>query len=203
MGLKVIGSTGSDEKVQYIKSLGADHAFNYKTSNVSKELRKHGPVDIYFDNVGGETLESAIENAAQKARFVICGAISTYNQGMNEAYGVKVRFSRAIVEIVLYYLSIDTELVALESIPDKVSMPTFYPRPTLITITSRMEGLIVIDWHEKYGQEFYETMSQLVASGEIKYVEHIYRGFEEAGQALRDILSGKNKGKVVVEVADG
>ena len=128
MGLKVIGSAGSDEKVQCVTSLGADHAFNYKTSNVSEELRKHGPVDIYFDNVGGETLESAIENAAQKARFVICGAISTYNQGMNEAFGVKVRFSRAIVEIVLYYLLIDTELVALESIPDKVSMPTFYPR---------------------------------------------------------------------------
>ena len=93
MGLKVIGSAGSDEKVQYVKSLGADHAFKYHTSNVSEELRNHGPIDIYFDNVGGETLESAIENAAQKARFVICGAISTYNQSMDEAYGVKVRSS--------------------------------------------------------------------------------------------------------------
>ena len=93
MGLKVIGSAGSDEKVQYVKSLGADHAFNYHTSNVSEELRKHGPIDIYFDNVGGKTLESAIENAAQKARFVICGAISTYNQSLDEAYGVKVSLS--------------------------------------------------------------------------------------------------------------
>ena len=90
MGLKVIGSAGSEEKVRYVKSLGADHVFNYKTSNVKEELKKHGPIDIYFDNVGGKTLENAIENAAQKARFVICGSISTYNQNMGEGYGVKV-----------------------------------------------------------------------------------------------------------------
>ena len=59
-------------------------------SNVKEELKKHGPIDIYFDNVGGKTLEDAIENAAQKARFVICGSISTYNQNMGEGYGVKV-----------------------------------------------------------------------------------------------------------------
>ena len=65
-----------------------------------------------------------------------------------------------------------------------------------------MEGLIVIDWHEKYGQEFYETMPQLIDSGEISHMEHIYKGFEEAGQAIQDILTGKNRGKVVIVLSE-
>ncbi|KAH7927489.1 NAD(P)-binding protein [Leucogyrophana mollusca] len=73
LGLKVIASCGSDQKVSLVKSLGADHVFNYKTVDTAAELKQHGPVDIYFDNVGGPTLEAAIENAAQKARFVLCG----------------------------------------------------------------------------------------------------------------------------------
>lgn len=73
-----------------MKSLGADHVFNYKTADTAAELKAHGPVDIYFDLVGGPTLEAAIENAAHKARFVICGMISQYNTDMKEAYGVRV-----------------------------------------------------------------------------------------------------------------
>jgi NADPH-dependent curcumin reductase CurA len=89
-GLKVIASCGSDQKVSLVKSLGADHVFNYKTADTAAELKAHGPVDIYFDLVGGPTLEAAIENAAHKARFVICGMISQYNTDMKEAYGVRV-----------------------------------------------------------------------------------------------------------------
>ena len=90
LGLKVIGSVGSDEKVELVKSLGADHVFNYKTHDVSTELRKHGPIDIFFDHVGGATLEAGIENAAMRARIVVCGAVSTYNADMKDAYGVRV-----------------------------------------------------------------------------------------------------------------
>src|ERR1700761_7681205 len=77
LGLKVIASVGTNEKVAYVKSLGADHFFNYKTSNYNTELKAHGPIDIYFDNVGGEALEAAIFNAAMHARFIICGAGGT------------------------------------------------------------------------------------------------------------------------------
>lgn len=45
-GLKVIGSAGSDEKVEFMKSLGADVAFNYKTTETSTVLEKEGPIDM-------------------------------------------------------------------------------------------------------------------------------------------------------------
>ncbi|KAF8901370.1 alcohol dehydrogenase [Gymnopilus junonius] len=80
-GLRVIGSAGSDEKVQFMKEVGADVAFNYKTSNTAEVLAKEGPIDIYWDSVGGEMLEAAIDAANTNARFVECGMISVYNNG--------------------------------------------------------------------------------------------------------------------------
>lgn len=88
-GLKVIASAGSDEKVEYLKTLGADVAFNYKTNKTTDVLAKEGPIDVFWDNVGGETLEAAIENAAVGARFIECGMISVYN-ATGEPYNVKV-----------------------------------------------------------------------------------------------------------------
>ncbi|KAK7691642.1 hypothetical protein QCA50_005041 [Cerrena zonata] len=78
-GLKVIASAGSEEKVAFLKSIGADVAFNYKTANTSEILSEAGPIDIYWDNVGGETLEAALANANHGARFIECGMISAYN----------------------------------------------------------------------------------------------------------------------------
>ncbi|KAJ3489541.1 hypothetical protein NLI96_g2070 [Meripilus lineatus] len=78
-GLKVITSAGSDQKVEFVKSLGADVAFNYKTTKTSEVLQKEGPIDVYWDNVGGETLEAALEHASDGARFIECGMISGYN----------------------------------------------------------------------------------------------------------------------------
>jgi NADPH-dependent curcumin reductase CurA len=45
-GFKVIASAGSDEKVKFIKEIGADVAFNYKTSSTNDVLRKEGPIDV-------------------------------------------------------------------------------------------------------------------------------------------------------------
>ncbi|KAJ7094726.1 alcohol dehydrogenase [Mycena belliarum] len=80
-GLKVIASAGTDEKVKFMKEIGADVAFNYKTTSVREVLEKEGPVDIYWDNVGGETLDAAMEFANMHARFIECGQISGYNTG--------------------------------------------------------------------------------------------------------------------------
>ena len=46
-GLKVIASAGSDEKVEFIKSIGADVAFNYKTTDMRKILKEEGPINMY------------------------------------------------------------------------------------------------------------------------------------------------------------
>lgn len=69
--LKVIASAGSDAKVDYMRSLGADVPFNYQTTPVSNILREHGPINLYWDNVGGETLEAAIEYSAVHGSVIV------------------------------------------------------------------------------------------------------------------------------------
>lgn len=82
-GLKVIGSVGSDEKLAYItKDLGFDGGFNYKNEKPAAALARLAPegVDIYYDNVGGEHLEAALDSMKNFGRVVVCGLISQYNQ---------------------------------------------------------------------------------------------------------------------------
>ncbi|KAJ6474932.1 alcohol dehydrogenase [Mycena sanguinolenta] len=85
-GLKVIASAGSDEKVNFMKRIGADVAFNYKTTNTREVLEREGPIDVFWDNVGGEILEAALDNANIRGRFIECGMISGYNTGY---HGIK------------------------------------------------------------------------------------------------------------------
>ena len=89
-GSTVIGSAGSDDKVEMLKaSLGFDHAFNYKTADPLTELRKAAPegIDIYFENVGGPQLEAALTHMRLYGRIPICGMISTYNDGATATPG--------------------------------------------------------------------------------------------------------------------
>ncbi|MCC9311494.1 NADP-dependent oxidoreductase [Kitasatospora sp. RB6PN24] len=81
-GCRVIGIAGGAEKCALLTGeLGFDAAIDYRAENVRKALRTHAPtgIDVYFDNVGGEVLDAALANLAQRARVVICGAISQYN----------------------------------------------------------------------------------------------------------------------------
>jgi NADPH-dependent curcumin reductase CurA len=75
-GLRVIGSAGSLEKIEWLRSLGAD-AFDYK-GPAAKQALADG-IDVYFDNVGGEQLEAALTALRPFGRVVACGAISRYN----------------------------------------------------------------------------------------------------------------------------
>lgn len=77
---RVIGSAGSPEKVAWlVDELGFDAAFDYHDGPVSRQLKEHAPVDVYFDNVGGEHLEGAIFHMADFGRIAACGAIAGYN----------------------------------------------------------------------------------------------------------------------------
>ncbi|BAO54433.1 NADP-dependent oxidoreductase [Nonlabens marinus] len=83
-GCRVIGIAGSDEKIDLLKDkFDFDAAINYeKTDDMGKAIRDAAPdgVDVYFDNVGGYTLDAAMENINRFGRVVHCGAISLYNE---------------------------------------------------------------------------------------------------------------------------
>jgi len=80
---QVIGSAGSEEKVFFLRDeCGFDIAFNYKMGPVAEQLKLEAPdgIDVYFDNVGGETLEAALSALRVHGRIIACGGISGYNE---------------------------------------------------------------------------------------------------------------------------
>ena len=80
-GCRVIGIAGGSEKCAYLKEIGFDGAIDYKSEQLYPALKKHCPkgIDVYFDNVGGETLDAALAFLRFHGRVALCGAISQYN----------------------------------------------------------------------------------------------------------------------------
>ncbi|KAH7424906.1 hypothetical protein KP509_11G030700 [Ceratopteris richardii] len=87
-GCYVVGSAGTDEKVELLKvELGYDDAFNYKKEpDLTVALKRYFPegIDIYFENVGGKMLEAVLYNLSNHARIAVCGMISQYVSGCGE-----------------------------------------------------------------------------------------------------------------------
>ncbi|GJE88548.1 NADP-dependent oxidoreductase [Phanerochaete sordida] len=162
-GCKVIASAGSDEKVRELRdTVGADVAFNYKTTSVWDVLAKEGPINIYWDNVGAESLDAALQHAATGARFIECGMIS---QLSGAPYTMKNLFMIVRQEIKLF-------------------------------------GFITTTLMPKYLADFYKEVPGQIARGELKYVEDRKHGLELAGEAIRDVWLGQNRGKSVVIVGE-
>jgi len=81
-GCRVVGIAGGPAKCEWVvRELGFDACIDYKAGPVKDGLKAHCPkgVDIYFDNVGGEILDAVLTRINRRARIVICGAISQYN----------------------------------------------------------------------------------------------------------------------------
>eukprot|EP01108_Squamamoeba_japonica_P009476 TRINITY_DN88_c0_g3_i1.p2 TRINITY_DN88_c0_g3~~TRINITY_DN88_c0_g3_i1.p2 ORF type:complete len:213 (+),score=46.03 TRINITY_DN88_c0_g3_i1:433-1071(+) len=84
-GVRVIGTAGSDEKCELLKSLGADVAINYRTTKLDAKntaaLAAAAPdgIDVFFDNVGGDVFDCAIQLMNVHSRIAICGQISQYD----------------------------------------------------------------------------------------------------------------------------
>ncbi|XP_053321827.1 prostaglandin reductase 1-like [Spea bombifrons] len=84
-GCKAVGSAGSDDKIAYLKEIGFDEAFNYKTvSSLEEALKQASPegYDCYFENVGGTYADTALQQMKNFGRIAVCGAISMYNDSV-------------------------------------------------------------------------------------------------------------------------
>jgi NADPH-dependent curcumin reductase CurA len=82
LGCTVVGTCGSDEKARWlIDELGFDHAINYRAGSLREALKAACPdgIDVYFDNVGGETLEVCLAAMKLRGRIACCGAIAQYD----------------------------------------------------------------------------------------------------------------------------
>ena len=82
-GATVIGSAGGAEKCAFLREIGVDRTIDYKAEqDLPAALAAAAPqgIDAYFDNVGGDHLDAALQAAKSFARFALCGMISEYNR---------------------------------------------------------------------------------------------------------------------------
>ena len=82
LGCKVIGIAGGAAKCKWLTEVaGADASIDYREGNVARRIRELAPkgVNVVFENVGGEILDAALANLAMRARIILCGGISSYN----------------------------------------------------------------------------------------------------------------------------
>ena len=92
-GMTVIGSAGGADKCDFVRSLGADKAIDYRSGPIIKSLGEAAPdgIDVYFDNVGGDHLDAAFARSRLHARFALCGMISGYNSREPQQFRYMIR----------------------------------------------------------------------------------------------------------------
>ncbi len=163
-GCRVVGIAGGRAKSDYVvKELGFDACVDYKAGRILEDLRAACPkgIDVDFENVGGEVLDTVLRVMNQNGRIVVCGLIAEYNA--TQPYGYKNMRSILVNRI-------------------------------------RMQGMIVFDWHKRYGEALADLGAR-VAAGKMRYRESIVEGIENAPQGLIDLLAGRNFGKQLVKLA--
>jgi NADPH-dependent curcumin reductase len=120
LGLRVVGIAGGPAKCRFVvDELGFDACVDYKAGALKDDLKASCPggVDIYFDNVGGDILDTVLTRINRKARIVICGAISQYNatsavQGPKNYLSLLVNRARMEGMVVFDYAARYAEAVA-------------------------------------------------------------------------------------------
>ncbi|XP_068179749.1 prostaglandin reductase 3-like [Antennarius striatus] len=174
-GCHVIGTCSTNEKAVFLKSIGCDRAINYTVEDLAKTLRKEYPrgVDVVYESVGGSVLETAVNNLAQKGRLIVIGFISGYQT----ASGIPP-FKGATLPVKLLQRSASIRGFFLPHF-------TSDSREALSSMMRMFaEGKLVCE----------------VDGGDLS-PEGRFVGVESVFRAVDYMYSGKNLGKVVVDVA--
>lgn len=150
-------------------------------------MKKYAPegVDIYYDNVGGETLDAVLENAKDFARFIECGMISQYNlTDKKDIYGVK-----NLLLVIPKRITIRVSFLGEEWVDEE-------------RVLTRDQGFIVGDpgMGSKYTKEHQENVSKWLSTGELVYRVDVTNGIDSALEGFVGMLQGKNFGKAVLLV---
>lgn len=175
-GARVIGIAGGTKKCQWLlQKCHFDEVIDYKSENIEKRLSALCPkgVDVFFDNVGGETLDAVILHIAQGARIVLCGQISEYDK----------------------FDSSDSREILSEKLYGVKSLGR------LITSRGMMKGFIVMDYMKR-NAEGLSLLNRWVEEGKIEQAIDMQEGFDHIPETLLRIFEGKNIGKQLLKLSD-
>ncbi|RVW38882.1 2-alkenal reductase (NADP(+)-dependent) [Vitis vinifera] len=174
-GCRVVGSTGTDEKVKLLKEeFGYDEAFNYnKETDFDAALSKYFPngIDLYLDNVGGKMLEAVLNHVNVRARIAVSGMISQYNQ-------------------VHHLLKLNTSWPG--SLDRKRRVRNLL---NIVGKEVRIEGYLMGSHMDRF-DDFTKEMVTYTKEGKLRSKHKIYYGIESFIESLGSIFSSSNIGKV-------
>jgi NADPH-dependent curcumin reductase len=158
-GCRVVGIAGGPQKCGYaVDELGFHACVDYKAGNLYRDLREACPkgVDVYFENVGGETLDTLLRLMNLRGRVVVCGLISDYNA--TEPYGVKmfrsILVNRLRVQGMIVFDWLERYPEANQALLDLVIAGKLkYRESVLEGIESAPRGLIGLLKGENFGKQ--------------------------------------------------
>ena len=158
-GCRVVGIAGGGEKCQFlVDELGFDAAVDYKNGNVKKDLREACPegVDVFFDNVGGDILDDVLTQINRKARIVICGAISQYNNTTpvkGPANYLSLLVNRARMEGIVVFDNVKEYPIAMQDIAGWIQSGELKVKNHVVTdIETFPETLMMLFNGENFGK---------------------------------------------------
>lgn len=158
-GCRVVGIAGGKEKCDFVvNELGFDACIDYKNSAVKDGLSAHCPkgVDIYFDNVGGEILDTVLTRINRKARIIICGAISQYNNTTpvkGPANYLSLLVNRARMEGIVVFDYADRYQIGIAEMAQWMREGTFKTREDIVQgIEKFPEALLMLFEGKNFGK---------------------------------------------------
>jgi len=176
-GCHVIGTCSTQEKSDFLKSIGCDRVINYKKENVGDVLSKEYPggVDVVYECIGKEMFDTCLQNLAVKGRLIVIGAISNYER---------------------------QDLKDMSGMVSKVPIGMVCLRKS-----ASVRGFFLPHYHSEFPRHIGLLMSQYTA-GKLKVTQDNgktvptgpFKGLEKVADAHDYMYSGKNIGKVIVEI---
>ncbi len=158
-GCRVVGIAGGKDKCDFVvNELGFDACIDYKNESVREGLKKHCPngVDVYFDNVGGDILDDVLARLAMKARIVICGAISQYNNTTpvkGPANYLSLLVNRARMEGIVVFDYADRYHLAVAEMAKWMKEGTFKTREDIVEgLENFPEALLMLFEGKNFGK---------------------------------------------------
>ena len=172
-GCHVIGTCSTDEKADFLQSLGCDRPINYKKENLKQVLREEYPegVNVVYESVGGEMFNTSVKNLAVKGRLIVIGFIESYQGSSYSA-----RPTLPLHQILL---------------SKSASIRGFFLNDYMSEVPSHLSRLAQL--YEEGKLQAQVDLGDGAASGPFRGLEAVYDGVDH-------LYSGRNRGKVIVEV---
>ena len=179
VGCHVIGTCSSQDKVDFLRSIGCDRIINFSQENLGDVLGKEYPdgIDVIYERMGKETFDVCVENLAVKGRLIIVGSISSYDRDSQELAGESGFQSKLPVALMCLRKSASIRGFTLRHYHSE------YPRYMGLLMSQYTEGKLKVTYDN----------GNRASNGPFK-------GLDKVLDAIEYMLSRRHIGKVIVEI---